>query len=398
MPNVNIKVEDFTQQPWNVRQVVMTPLYSYTVDGNNIVPGDRLVRRTDANGSVTFSGVVSGAYELEFIGSHRITPLEILVSGTGTLNAKDLIGIRLSGLSASEMAYSMAQSDVRFAAKGDAISANPTFSGLVTINDYASNPIGLKIYHNNSDYTNTSGSGSHITLVNPNLNAQTVVSSVRSNGTLLAKWRTDYVGNISWVSLSSHDFYVGGDYGVGNSVFKIYADSIEFFGTAARVDLNGTFFGNGVNVYYDADNQQGLLIDSSGGIDTFGPISTISTIAASSATVSSLTVNGDAGIIGNISTQGLACKLVTKTSNYTLTYNDYTVVANGTITLYLPTAVGHQGKIFTVKQIANLILTVTADASAVGQTIDGASSKTLGQWKYLTVQSDGANWLIIGQN
>lgn len=73
---------------------------------------------------------------------------------------------------------------------------------------------------NNTDYTNTAGAGSVLHLKNANASGQTVVYS-EINGNLVAKWRTDYVGNISWCSTANttqtgHHFYINGDYPTGS--------------------------------------------------------------------------------------------------------------------------------------------------------------------------------------
>ncbi len=112
--NVTINAEFFTQNPFAVRKVVMTPLYSYAIDGSEIVAGDRLIKTTNSSGSVVFSGVVSGAYRLDFIGPNRITPVTILVNNTGNLNAANLVVASVSGTNTSAIAYSQAQSDARF--------------------------------------------------------------------------------------------------------------------------------------------------------------------------------------------------------------------------------------------------------------------------------------------
>jgi hypothetical protein len=74
----------------------------------------------------------------------------------------------------------------------------------------------------NSDYTTPNGVGSVLYLRNTNSGGQNIVYSEIA-GNMVAKWRTDYVGNISWVAgpTGAHDFYVGGDYGTGNNPFKI---------------------------------------------------------------------------------------------------------------------------------------------------------------------------------
>lgn len=74
---------------------------------------------------------------------------------------------------------------------------------------------------------------------------------------------------------------------------------------------------------------------------------------------------------------------------------DLTVTAK---TATLPTAVGIAGKVYTVKLSAAAVSTGTV-ATTGGQTIDGAANYALSAHdKYVTVVSDGANWLIIGNN
>ncbi len=81
----------------------------------------------------------------------------------------------------------------------------------------------LQINLSNTNFTNTNGAGSHIYMTNPSTTGQNVISSF-INGSLVAKWRTDYVGNISWVagSTGAHDFYTGGDYAVGSAKLRIF--------------------------------------------------------------------------------------------------------------------------------------------------------------------------------
>ena len=65
-------------------------------------------------------------------------------------------------------------------------------------------------------------------------------------------------------------------------------------------------------------------------------------------------------------------------------------------TVTLPTAVGITGRIYTIKLTA--VGTGTVDANA-SETIDNALTYTLGsQYKYVSIQSDGAGWIIIANN
>jgi hypothetical protein len=77
------------------------------------------------------------------------------------------------------------------------------------------------------------------------------------------------------------------------------------------------------------------------------------------------------------------------------THNVIEVTATGQ-TITLPTAVGIQGRIYTIKLTAVGTGTVATTSS---QTIDGITTYSLlAQYKYVTVQSNNANWNIIGNN
>ena len=93
------------------------------------------------------------------------------------------------------------------------------------------------------------------------------------------------------------------------------------------------------------------------------------------------------------------CAIVTKSANYALASDDHTVVGDarsGPIMFTLHLGVG--GKTYTIKKVdasANALHVATT----ASQLIDGNPSFLLStQWQYITVQSDGVNWLIISNN
>ncbi|MCD6123798.1 polymer-forming cytoskeletal protein, partial [bacterium] len=91
---------------------------------------------------------------------------------------------------------------------------------------------------------------------------------------------------------------------------------------------------------------------------------------------------------------GISLPIRTVNSNVTLTATDYTVLANGTITITLPAASSYPGKVYVIKNIGTGTVTVSPSSG----TIDGASSKTLSSQYYsIMVQSDGSNWYIISE-
>ena len=77
------------------------------------------------------------------------------------------------------------------------------------------------------------------------------------------------------------------------------------------------------------------------------------------------------------------------------THSVVNVTATGQ-TITLPTAVGITGRHYTVKLTASGSGTVATTSS---QTIDGSTTYSLAsQYKYVTVVSDGANWIVIANN
>lgn len=205
----------------------------------------------------------------------------------------------------------------------------------------------------NTDYTNTNGAGSHIYMTNTSATGQNVVSSF-INGAMVAKWRTDYQGNISWVagSTGAHDFYTKGDFGTGQIMMRIF---------------------NGGNVQ--------IATSSVGG------------------------GNSDAGfkldVQGTFKSTGRYTAYVSKTGAYTATTTDEVISADATSAAFqitLPTAVSKAGQTYTIKR-ANAGANAVTVGTTSSQTIDGATTYSLSaQYKFVTVVSNGANWLIISNN
>ncbi len=102
-----------------------------------------------------------------------------------------------------------------------------------------------------------------------------------------------------------------------------------------------------------------------------------------------------------VDSRSLSMPLSTKATDYAATINDYTLLGNatsGAIVIALPSAVSNVGKVYVIKKIDVSASTVTV-ATTLSQTIDGSTTKVLAsQWKFVAVQSDGANWQTIGDN
>jgi hypothetical protein len=88
-------------------------------------------------------------------------------------------------------------------------------------------------------------------------------------------------------------------------------------------------------------------------------------------------------------------KIITKSTNYTATTNDYTILCDATtgFTLTLPAATTALGKMFIIRKIdeTNNILTISP-AISISST---KTISTLNFSKTLRVQSDGSSWFLI---
>lgn len=101
---------------------------------------------------------------------------------------------------------------------------------------------------------------------------------------------------------------------------------------------------------------------------------------------------------GILNTGSYAGAYVAITGVRTLQATDYVVdCTSNSFTVTLPTAVGITGRVYTVKNSGAGAISIATTSS---QTIDGSTtySGLSTQYKYVTVQSTGANWIIIANN
>lgn len=105
---------------------------------------------------------------------------------------------------------------------------------------------------------------------------------------------------------------------------------------------------------------------------------------------------GPTGPAGSTTTAPLA----TKTSNYTATSSDYSILVDSTsgpVTITLPTAVGIAGRGYEIKDWKGTspANNITIDPTG-SETIDGVATKVLtNSYQSYTIRSDGANWGIV---
>jgi len=133
------------------------------------------------------------------------------------------------------------------------------------------------------------------------------------------------------------------------------------------------------NIEFYGGNTEALYIKSTGNVGIGNSVSNPN---------SSLQVGGS-----------VSFPLVTKTSNYTATDFDYTILCNtGSMIVNLPHALNLAGRIYVIKKISNSGGTITITPYS-GDHIDNQGTNTWiqNQWQSITIQSDGANWFMLSR-
>lgn len=155
----------------------------------------------------------------------------------------------------------------------------------------------------------------------------------------------------------------------------------------SRTVLQGKWFqvSQGINYPVVSDNA---------GRWQFNPSNTSNTIVPTL----TYTINSTGGVsTDSLKTSAIRVGYVSKATSYSIgaTDNIIEVTATGQ-TMTLPTALGISGKTYTIKLTASGSSTIATTSS---QTIDGSTTYSLSaQYKYVTVVSNGAGWLIIANN
>lgn len=137
-----------------------------------------------------------------------------------------------------------------------------------------------------------------------------------------------------------------------------------------------------------------------GGEDTFSDddgdvlIQTVSNhgkvgIKTTAAPTSTLTINGSVGYRVIVKGNG----------NYSVLPDDKVIICVNDGIVYLPSAAAFPGREITVKRTYQNQITGTSLQATIGQTIDENNTYVLGlKWQFVTIVSDGANWLITSKN
>lgn len=225
------------------------------------------------------------------------------------------------------------------------------------------------------------------TTVNGNLTLNSVANNTSSDSVLVIN-----NGQVEKRQVSSSAF--------GNAIRNINGnrDTTQTFafrntGTDLTVSTNGadSVF---LNVPDAGTSNRGVVTTNS---QTFAGNKSFQDSVAASKT---MLVGGTGNANSTVQVSGsLSMTITTVTSNYTLTGNDNTVLANttsGALTITLPAPANFSGRIYTIKKIGTGGIDNDLTITPASGTIDGGSSyKIYNDWTYVTLQTDGTNWYII---
>jgi hypothetical protein len=148
---------------------------------------------------------------------------------------------------------------------------------------------------------------------------------------------------------------------------------------------------NGINDNYINASSGGLVFRGAPLIDIASPIIVLN---ESGGNVGIGTATPNSTLHNNGSFAG---KYTATATGITLDATNYVVNVTATgQTITLPDAAGIEGRIYTIKLTASGSCTVNTTSS---QTIDASTTYSLAsQYKYVTVMSDNANWIVIANN
>jgi len=382
---------------------------SQTITGNTTQTGNiDLTGGQTVSGTATFNGDVyanaslySNAIYGSFYGTYYGSTIPINYGGTNTTSFTSARGIFFNGSALASTAQNT------YVNSGSNITHN-----LFTASAATNKPLVLRGAASQSgnlqEWQNSSGNiGSYMGASGADLvigNGSTV------NGTLTVKNSSDDLlivdntgdGRLRLNATGAHTQYIEftpRDSGAGG-VPTIKSGSAFAFSPSGGAASMAFGESSGSVYFQDLLGTNGLIIVPR---IFYYPALTIRGAASQTANLqewqnSSGTVLASIDKTGSAKVAGLSTALTTKTSNYTVTGDDFTILADATaaaITITLPTAVGIAGRIYSVKRISSGAHSVTVDTTS-SQNIDGSTTYVLsGSLASVLLQSDGAQWWII---
>ena len=356
------------------------------LSANRTYTADTVNLSTKANGTKQKDSVVSllSTYLPLSGGTYTTTSGNGLALTSSTVTSGNLVSLTSTGTAAT----SNTKTVLNIASSGANATASQTVTGQkisVTNTGTTSTNVGLNIAvsgaTNNygiiangisqlggtnlsSSTWYTGGAVAGIKIQNPTTNSRTSLALVGGGGTGLGLVADMWLFNTSDITTNYSGIVWGYETGSSAWGFNVVKGGTE---TAKGIYFNST---NGQNAA-----TSNLFLPTSGNV-----------LIKTTTDNSTLTVNGS-----------FATAYAAKIANYTATASDYTIdCTSGTFTVTLPTAVGITGRIYVITNSgAGTITVATTSSQTFANVIATPTTLTMANVGTRTVQSNGANWLVL---
>jgi hypothetical protein len=323
-----------------------------------------------------------------------------LFTESGKILFKDLISSGAKFVKTNALGQLYASDTL--SASGAPISGLTAATATNTINnaDYAQewqwNTLTTRGLYLTSTSTVATGSGTN-SLFEINRSGANANSSVGTNGLKISVLN-------SGTSSTNHGLYIDASGGTTNYGIRAAGSTTGVYGLSLSASGIGVYgYANGAG----SKGVQAVTAATSGtNYGLFAQASGAATAQyAGYFSASGATTNYGIRVEAGISSFNAAInmKYVNKTADYTADETDYAIFVDATsaaVTITLPAAsgTGQPGRTYIIKKTDVSGNAVTVDGNA-SETIDGATTYALSaQYKYVTIQSNGTNWFIIGNN
>ena len=196
--------------------------------------------------------------------------------------------------------------------------------------------------------------------------------------------------------LTNHTVLSGSDvHGLGDISLQSASAINISAGTITPLTNHANLIGANVHELGDLSLQSASAVNISAG--TITPLTNHANLVGANAhELGDMSLQSASAIVidgGTINNTTFYMDIESTDINITLENHNDIVLVSGSPTIFLPTAVGLTGKIYTVKNVSSGCVVIAASGS---QLIDGDASKDLpAQYSSLQIVSDNDNWNII---
>lgn len=357
-----------------------------------------------AGGGLTFSDDIVGHIVMNMFGNNSVNDVYF---GQANKTIPDTFPARLSGTTHAAAAGTDVAAQNLTIQNGLGTGAGAAASILFATNVPTTSGTTPQVSATRLTITSTGITTTVGFTINGSLNVNGQIISQRAS-TGLAVFQANITGDTtSRIVITTDGIFnwgPGGSTATDTTLYRSAANQLSTggvldFGAASGPSISvASTIGDKINLYgstYGFGVQSNRLVAYVNGTASSFVVRSVAGSGAKSSGTDAVVLKAD----GTVTATNYATALSTKTTTYTITASDGTILGNHAtvaFTITLPTAVSITGRTYTIKNINAATVTVGTTSS---QTIDGVTTYTLAtQYKYVTVQSDGANWQVIGNN